>query len=147
TERRLAIAHLDELIRDRYAKDLATEPALDDEHDEDAALERIGQLRQRIAGMGEVNVAALSEVTELEERQRFLDTQRADLEGALEDLRKTISRLNRASRTRFRDTFERVDVTFREVFPKLFHGGKAQLRLTEEEHVLDSGVEIVVQPP
>jgi chromosome segregation protein len=97
--------------------------------------------------MGEVNVAALSEVAELEERQHFLETQRGDLEGALDDLKKTIARLNRTSRARFRDTFDRVDATFRESFPKLFHGGKAFLRLTEEEHVLESGVEIIVQPP
>ena len=146
TERRLAIAHLDELIRDRYGKDLADERAAD-EVDEQATSERVAQLRQRVASMGEVNVAALSEVAELEERQCFLDTQRGDLERALDDLRKTITQLNRTSRSRFRETFERVDQTFREVFPKLFHGGKASLRLSDEQHPLDSGVEIVVQPP
>jgi chromosome segregation protein len=146
TERRLAIAHLDELIRDRYGKDLASEDP-GEESNEQETVERVAQLRQRVAAMGEVNVAALSEVAELEERQQFLATQRADLEGALEDLRKTITQLNRTSRSRFRDTFERVDQTFREVFPKLFHGGKASLRLTDDQHPLDSGVEIVVQPP
>ena len=65
----------------------------------------------------------------------------------MEDLRKTIARLNRTSRARFRETFEQVDAKFREIFPKLFQGGRAHVRLTDEEHVLDSGVEIVVQPP
>jgi chromosome segregation protein len=97
--------------------------------------------------MGEVNVGALAEIAELEERQQFLGRQRDDLERALEDLRKTIGRLNRASRARFRETFDRVDATFREVLPKLFGGGKAQLRLTNEEQILDSGVEVIVQPP
>ncbi len=146
TERRLAIVHVEELIRDRYGRDLAGETVVND-GDAETALERVAHLRQRLAAMGEVNVAALGEVAELEERQRFLDAQRSDLERALEDLRKTIAQLNRTSRSRFRDTFERVDETFRAVFPKLFHGGKASLRLTDEQHPLDSGVEIVVQPP
>src|SRR6185369_12702573 len=150
-ERRLAIDHLEATLRERYGTaagredgEAGDEIADDAVHDAEA---RLGRLRERLAAMGDVNVAALGEVAELEERQRFLDAQRIDLEGALEDLKKTIARLNRTSRARFRETFERVDTTFREVFPKLFHGGKAQLRLTEEEHVLESGVEIAVQPP
>jgi chromosome segregation protein len=55
--------------------------------------------------------------------------------------------LNRASKARFRETFDRVDATFREVLPKLFGGGKGQLRLTNEEQILESGVEVIVQPP
>ncbi len=147
-ERRSDLEHLEQTIRERYQRELAGDAAVQVDDDDSAAQEeRLTHLRQRIGTMGDVNVAALSEVAELEERQKFLDAQRADLERALEDLRKTIARLNRTSRTRFRETFERVDATFREVFPKLFQGGKAQLRLTEEEHLLDSGVEIVVQPP
>jgi chromosome segregation protein len=150
-ERRLAIEHLEATLQERYgsaADDGEARETVELEGEEgDAAEARLGQLRQRLTAMGEVNVAALSEVAELEERQRFLDVQRGDLEGALEDLKKTIARLNRTSRARFRETFDRVDATFRETFPKLFHGGKAFLRLTEEEHVLESGVEIVVQPP
>ncbi len=150
-ERRLAIEHLEATLRERYGATLAddgttAESVIDDSQDA-VQEERLGRLRERLAAMGDVNVAALSEVAELEDRQRFLDTQRADLERALDDLKKTIARLNRTSRTRFRETFDRVDATFREVFPKLFQGGKAHLRLTEEEHVLESGVEIVVQPP
>ena len=146
TERRLAIEHLEQTMRERYGKDLrdATEAALADAGAEE---ERLVDLRRRVAGMGDVNVAALGEVAELEDRQQFLDDQRKDLERALEDLRKTIARLNRTSRARFRETFDRVDATFREVFPKLFQGGKAHLQLTDEDHVLESGVEIVVQPP
>jgi len=149
-ERRLAIEHLEATLQERYGSMAAEseEPESAEAAGEaDAAEERLAQLRQRLSSMGEVNVAALGEVAELEERQRFLDTQRVDLEGALDDLRKTIARLNRTSRARFRETFDRVDASFRETFPKLFQGGKAFLRLTEEEHVLESGVEIVVQPP
>ncbi|MBI3768990.1 MAG: chromosome segregation protein SMC [Deltaproteobacteria bacterium] len=151
-ERRLAIEHLEATLGERYGAmlgDAAAAAPTDDAGGADDAAheERLGRLRERLAAMGEVNVAALSEVAELKERQQFLDTQRADLERALDDLKKTIARLNRTSRARFRETFDRVDATFQEVFPKLFQGGKARLRLTEEEHLLESGVEIVVQPP
>ena len=148
TERRLTMTHLEQTIRERYHKELADEvtsdASLGDVTEEEGRLE---QLRRRLGEMGDVNVAALGEVAEHEERHRLLEAQQADIDGALDDLKKTITQLNRTSRTRFRETFERVDSTFREVFPKLFKGGKAYLRLTDEDHVLDSGVEIVVQPP
>ena len=146
TEHRMALGHLEQTIRDRYQRELAeVDCALGESLAGDEA--QLARLRERIAGLGEVNVGALAEIAELEERQQFLGQQRDDLERALEDLRKTIGRLNRASRTRFRETFDRVDATFREVLPKLFGGGKAQLRLTNEEQILDSGVEVIVQPP
>ena len=145
-EHRLAISHLEQTIRDRYQREVPS-PTEGGELVDLETEERLSRLRQRITALGEVNVGALSEVAELEERQRFLDEQRVDLEAALEDLRKTIARLNRTSRARFRETFEGVDATFREVFPKLFHGGKAYLKLTDEEQILESGIEIIVQPP
>ena len=145
-ERRLAIGHLEETIRDRYQRELG-EVEVEPSDEVEAQHERLIWLRERIGSMGEVNVAALGEVAELEERQRFLDGQRADLEQALEDLKRTIARLNRTSRTRFRETFDRVDATFQEVFPKLFVGGKAHLRLTDETQILESGVEIIVHLP
>lgn len=146
TEQRMALGHLEQTIRERYQRELADVEVVEDEQlGGDEAL--LSRLRERVAGMGEVNVGALAEIAELEERQKFLGQQRDDLERALEDLRKTIGRLNRASKARFRDTFDRVDATFREVMPKLFGGGKAELRLTNEEQILDSGVEVIVQPP
>ncbi len=146
TEQRMALGHLEQTIRDRYQRDVADVEVTATEQlgGDDAQLAR---LRERAAGMGEVNVGALAEIAELEERQQFLGQQRDDLERALEDLRKTIGRLNRASKTRFRETFDRVDATFRQVMPKLFGGGRAELRLTNEEQILDSGVEVIVQPP
>lgn len=145
-EHRMTLTHLEQTIRERYQRELSeVDPVLGEDLGADEA--QLVRLRERIATMGEVNVGALAEIAELEERQQFLGRQRDDLDGALEDLRKTIGRLNRASRTRFRETFDRVDATFREVLPKLFGGGKGQLRLTNEEQILDSGVEVIVQPP
>jgi chromosome segregation protein len=146
SEHRMALAHLEQTIRERYQRDLsdAQEREAADPADDELQL---GRLRERVSHMGEVNVGALTEITELEERQQFLVQQRDDLDRALEDLKKTIGRLNRASRAKFRETFDRVDACFREVLPKLFGGGKAQLQLTDEEQILESGVEVIVQPP
>ena len=65
----------------------------------------------------------------------------------MEDLRGTIARLNRLSRQRFKDAFDRVNEIFHHTFPRLFHGGKAWLQLTDENNLLETGVEIFVQPP
>ncbi len=146
TEQRMALGHLEQTIRERYQRELSdVEMSPDETLGGDET--QLTRLREKLAGMGEVNVGALSEIAELEQRQQFLGQQRDDLERALEDLRKTIGRLNRASKTRFRETFDRVDAMFREVLPKLFGGGRAELRLTNEEQILDSGVEVIVQPP
>lgn len=145
-EHRMTLTHLEQTIRERYQRELAdVELSRDEELGADET--HLARLKERLAGMGEVNVGALAEIAELEERQQFLGRQRDDLDGALEDLKKTIGRLNRASKARFRETFDRVDATFREVLPKLFGGGKGQLRLTNEEQILESGVEVIVQPP
>jgi chromosome segregation protein len=87
------------------------------------------------------------ELQELEQRALFLRTQKEDLERSLADLESTINKLNRASRARFRETFEQVDQKFRAVFPRLFRGGEAHLVLTDENNLLESGVEIFVRPP
>ncbi|MEB2285830.1 MAG: chromosome segregation protein SMC [Polyangiaceae bacterium UTPRO1] len=145
-EQRMALSHLEQNVRERYQRELAeVEPLASGPLGGDEA--QLARLRERVASMGEVNVGALAEIAELEERQKFLGQQRDDLEHALDDLRRTIGRLNRASKARFRETFDQVNVTFQNVLPKLFGGGKGELRLLNEEQILDSGVEVVVQPP
>lgn len=145
-EQRMALSHLEQNVRERYQRELAeVEPPASGPLGGDEA--QLARLRERVASMGEVNVGALAEIAELEERQKFLGQQRDDLEHALDDLRRTIGRLNRASKARFRETFDQVNVTFQNVLPKLFGGGKGELRLLNEEQILDSGVEVVVQPP
>jgi len=146
-EDRVRATHAVEVIRERYAVDLtAHEPPADFVADEGVA-QRIEGLRDKLAKIGEVNVAAIDELRALEERARFLRTQKADLERSLADLERTIQRLNRASRTKFAETFAAVNAKFQEVFPQLFRGGEARLVLTDEHNLLESGVEIVVRPP
>ena len=108
---------------------------------------RAGEIRDRIAGEGEVNLASLEEHRELSERYSFLSAQKGDLETSLDDLAKAIQRINRTTRERFSETFEKINERLAEVFPKLFLGGRAFLTLLDEENLLETGVEIVIQPP
>jgi chromosome segregation protein len=108
---------------------------------------RIVELRAKMERIGEVNLAADSEVKELEERAGLLGTERADLQSALDDLTKTITHLNREARKRFAETFEGAARNFAELFPKLLRGGKGRLELTDDGDVLEAGVNVLVQPP
>jgi len=121
-------------------------PALDGRvaADDDA---RIVELRAKMERIGEVNLAADSEVKELEDRAGVLGTERADLQSALDDLTKTITHLNREARKRFAETFEGAAKNFAELFPKLLRGGKGRLELTDDGDVLEAGVNVLVQPP
>ncbi|MBZ5640932.1 MAG: chromosome segregation protein SMC [Acidobacteriia bacterium] len=107
----------------------------------------IADLRQKIEAMGPVNLTAIEEFSELEKRYTFLTSQQHDLEHSMESLRETIRRINRQSRERFSDAFEAIRVSFQEVFRTLFNGGRADLWLEEGDDVLETGVEIMVQPP
>ena len=97
--------------------------------------------------MGEVNLTAIEEYQELKARHTFLTEQKDDLEESLSGLQKAIQRINRTTRKRFLETFHLVNVKFQEVFPRLFCGGQAELRLTNEDDLLETGIEIIVQPP
>ncbi|HXW83571.1 MAG TPA: hypothetical protein VEJ86_04150, partial [Candidatus Binataceae bacterium] len=112
--------------------------------DQDEA--RLLELRARAGRIGEVNLAAESEVQELEERGGTLGREKADLETALADLTRTITQLNREARKRFHATFEGAAANFAELFPKLMRGGKGKLELIEASDVLEAGVNILVQP-
>jgi chromosome segregation protein len=148
-ERRVALEQLLERLAERY--DLGPE-ALDEippdaaqPSEEDAA--HAEELRARLVRLGDVNPGALAELDEIRGRHEFLAAQRADLERSLEDLRQTIGKLARTSRRRFEDTFEAANARLAEVFPKLFPGGTAELRITEPEEGAEPGIEIVAQLP
>jgi chromosome segregation protein len=108
--------------------------------------QRLAELRAKAERIGEVNLAAESEVKELEQRHGALTEQRTDLEAAVADLTQTIQKLNREARRRFAETFEGAAKNFAELFPKLMRGGKARLELTHPDDLLESGVNILVQP-
>ena len=146
-EKRLRAEHLTQTVREKYATELAEEPVVEQTEEEEHALARLDTLREKLGRIGEVNVGAIEELRELEDRAQFLRTQKEDLERSLADLERTIQRLNRASRTKFAETFAAVNEKFQTVLPRLFRGGEARLVLTDEHNMLETGVEIVVRPP
>ncbi len=107
----------------------------------------IQALREKLRNMGNVNLEALDELAELEERFRTMTAQRDDLQKAERDLREIIGEINRTSRELFIQTFELVQKHFNEIFRKCFGGGMAELVLEEGADALDAGIEIVARPP
>jgi chromosome segregation protein len=108
---------------------------------------RIDELSKLIERMGPVNLEAKSEFDEAEKRGAELTQQRDDIEKALLDLERAIKHMNRESRRRFKETFDAVNGLFRKTFQEMFRGGRAELRLTNPEDLLETGVDIVAQPP
>jgi chromosome segregation protein len=113
----------------------------------DVEEKRMTELRGLIDRMGEINLTAIEESEESQKRFDFLSEQKADLESALSQLEAAIEKINRASRKRFRETFDAVNAKFEEVYPRMFGGGRAHLRLTDESDMLETGVDIVANPP
>ena len=114
--------------------------------DTGAWVEKLESMERRIARLGPINLAAIEEHEQHAERKRYLDAQHADLEEALATLDTAIQKIDRETRTRFRETFERVNEGLGKMFPRLFTGGSASLQLTGED-VLGAGVTVMARPP
>ncbi len=119
----------------------------DDERDWDAVASEIAELRGKIERLGNVNLDAIGEQEELQQREEFLAGQLEDVESSRRQLNDLIRRINRESRELFLETFEAVRGHFQTLFRKLFGGGKADIILLDTEDVLESGIEIIARPP
>ena len=108
--------------------------------------ERLGALQQRIARLGPINLAAIDEFEQQSERREYLDRQHADLTEALETLRDAIGKIDRETKTRFKDTYESVNAGLGQIFPRLFGGGRAYLELTGTD-LLNTGIAVMARPP
>jgi chromosome segregation protein len=141
--------HLADNIREKYDVNLddLTADGGDAIAAKDDLLVEIGELRERLERMGEVNLAAIGEYEELTTRFQFMSQQKQDLEKSIADLQQTIVKLNRVCRLRFKESFEAITEKFEAIFPRLFRGGKAKLVLSDENDYLETGVDIIVQPP
>ena len=106
----------------------------------------VTRLTNAIAALGAVNLAALDELAQASERKNFLDAQNADLTEAMNTLQDAISKIDIETRDLLQDTFDKVNRHFSELFPILFGGGQARLIMTGDE-ILDSGVQVMAQPP
>ena len=105
------------------------------------------EMKQKLEGMGPVNMMALEEYNETAQRHEFLETQRKDLLESIDNTQATIREIDEISRTKFDEGFGRINENFSATFSKLFGGGQAFMRLTDEENVADSGIDIVASPP
>ena len=107
----------------------------------------VAELTERVDSMGPVNLDAIQEFDELEERYKFLEQQNTDLINGKDELMEAIARINKTTRELFSETFEKIRVNFQEMFTQLFAGGRANLHLMDASDPLESGIEIIAQPP
>lgn len=121
---------------------LATDPI-----DWDAVIAEVNDLRDRIERMGPVNVEAITEYEELEQRLAFLTQQEQDLIKSRDQLHEAIKKINETTQVMFAETFEKIRVNFSEMFLELFGGGKAELILQDPNDPLECGIDIVARPP
>jgi len=122
---------------------LAAMPEGANESEWQLALERVAA---RIARLGPINLAAIDEYALQSERKNYLDAQNEDLETALETLASAIRKIDKETRSRFRDTFDKVNSGLQELFPRVFGGGNAYLEMTGDD-LLDTGITIMARPP
>ncbi|MBI2026612.1 MAG: hypothetical protein HYS98_02210 [Deltaproteobacteria bacterium] len=104
-------------------------------------------LRKELKNLGEVPLSVIEEYEEKKQRFEFLTAQKLDLENSMQSLKKTIGKLDKLSKDKFVETFNKVNLEFQKIFPVLFRGGNAKLTLLEEDNPLESGVEIFARPP
>jgi len=121
-----------------------------EELDEEAGVENweaeAERLSNRIQRLGPINLAAIEEYEEQSERKNYLDAQHEDISSALETLENAIRKIDRETRTRFKETFDKVNSGVQAMFPRLFGGGHAYLEMTGDD-LLDAGVTIMARPP
>ncbi len=170
TQLQLQIEHLSEHVMERYRVDLRqfepdapghekvlqaqlkranekTEPVTAAATTEEDQQKLIADLARQLENMGPVNLEAVQEYDELEERYRFLETQNTDLTNSRRQLLDVIARINSTTPELFAETFAQVRVNFREMFAELFGGGRADLQLMDENDALNCGIEIIAKPP
>ncbi len=128
-------------------EELARALSPEEEFDLDAGHARVEELRSRIEGFGAVNMMALEELSESEERLLFLTAQRQDIVDGIWSTEEALREIKKRSRERFRHAFEQINKNFGEFFKELFGGGRGEMSLIEADDVLESGIDVIAQPP
>ncbi len=143
-----AVARCNDLRQKLSDVDSAPEQLVNSEATEDITQVRtdLEKVEQKISRMGSINLIAIEEFEELNERKSYLDNQNQDLVSALESIRQAISKIDRESKEKFKNTFEQINDKLGAIFKRLFNGGYARLELVEQNW-LESGVSIMVYPP
>jgi chromosome segregation protein len=137
---------LGEQIREAGFETVALVAELPEQAAETDWQERLAKLQRSLERIGAVNLIAMEEYEKEKERRALLDKQHADLNEALNTLEDVIAKIDRETRERFKETFDRLNAGFQEFFPKLFGGGSAYLELSGED-LLDTGVSVMARPP
>lgn len=148
-EKRTEIRGLYDSFSERHGRDLREFESreLSPEIDQKALREQIATLRAELKELGSVNLMAVEEFAEISDRYEFLNSQLEDLRSARHDLVQVTTEIKRESEQLFVETYNRIRKNFHTVFRRLFGGGRAELRLTDPDSILDSGIDILVQPP
>ncbi len=143
-EHKLKMENLAEHIQQNYGlaiESVEVEPLTEDDE------KRLEELREKIREVGPVNLGTLDEYEELRQRYEFLKNQEDDLNRSIAELEEAIKKINTTTRKKLREAFEALKTKFSEVFTTLFGGGRAELILTDENNILETGVDIIAQPP
>jgi chromosome segregation protein len=128
-------------------EEIAREVVIGEEFDLEIERARVEELRERLENFGAVNMMALEELSESDERLAFLTTQRDDITKGIAATEEALREIKRRSRERFRDAFEKINQNFSELFKELFGGGRGEMSLIDTDDALESGIDIIAQPP
>jgi len=143
-EHKLKMENLYENIRQNYGLALdvvEVEPFTDEDE------QKLVELKEKVQEIGPVNLGTIEEYEELRIRYEFLKNQQEDLNRSIAELEEAITRINVTTRKKLREAFDALKTKFSEVFLALFGGGRAELVLTDETNILETGVDIIAQPP
>jgi chromosome segregation protein len=144
TEHKIKMENLTGQVSQNYGLDIAVvdvEPLTSEDE------ELIIELKDKVNALGAVNLGTLEEYEELRTRYDFLKNQQDDLTKSIAELEEAISRINVTTRRKLREAFDLLKVKFSEVFVILFGGGRAELVMTDEHNILETGIDIIAQPP
>ena len=119
----------------------------DPDFDLEAAKSHVEDQRQRLEGFGAINMLAVEELAEAEERLDFLTSQRQDIIDSIASAEEALREIKERSRAKFKQAFEAINANFIEFFQELFGGGRGEMTLLESDDILEAGIEIVAQPP
>ncbi len=143
-ENKLRLENLVENIRARYSVEISE---VEERAPEEDGLQKREDLKDKIEKLGPVSLGSIEEYEELKQRYDFLHSQQEDLERSIAELEEAISRINSTTRKKLREAYDALKAKFAEVFEVLFGGGKAELVLTDERNILETGIDVVAQPP
>ncbi len=145
-ESRVRLKTIDEQLEEAGVNREELMPTIPEEATVDAWAQELEELERKIQKLGPINLAAIDEFQEQQERKEYLDGQFEDITEALETLEDAIHKIDKETRAMFRETFDIVNNKLQELFPRLFGGGQAMLELTSDD-MLDTGVAVMARPP